>query len=53
MNYFHILTLIFVVAKLFDKIDWSWWLVVTPSLISFAILAVVLGFAGFVIAKDK
>ena len=53
MNYFHILTLIFVVAKLFNYIDWSWWLVMTPSLISFAILAVVLGIAGLIAVKGR
>ena len=53
MNYFHILTLIFVVAKLFNYIDWSWWLVLTPSLISFAILAVMLGLVGVVAVKGR
>lgn len=27
------LTLVFVTAKLFGVIDWSWWLVVSPTLI--------------------
>lgn len=38
MNYFHILTLIFVVAKLTAVIHWSWWLVFLPSIISIVIL---------------
>ena len=29
-----ILTIIFVIAKLFDVINWSWWLVLLPSIIS-------------------
>lgn len=29
-----ILTIIFVIAKLFGVINWSWWLVLLPSLIS-------------------
>lgn len=33
MSIFTILTLIFVVLKLMNYIDWSWWLVVTPSII--------------------
>jgi hypothetical protein len=31
-NFFSLLTLIFVVAKLFNIIDWSWWLVFSPFL---------------------
>jgi hypothetical protein len=31
-NFFSLLTLIFVVAKLFDIIDWSWWVVFSPIL---------------------
>jgi hypothetical protein len=31
-NFFGSLTLIFVVAKLFDIIDWSWWVVFSPIL---------------------
>ncbi len=27
LGFFGLLTLIFVAAKLFDKIDWSWWIV--------------------------
>lgn len=34
LNYFHLLTLVFVTAKLFDKIDWSWFYVFLPSIIS-------------------
>ena len=30
----HILTIIFVIAKILGYIDWSWWLVFLPSLIS-------------------
>lgn len=29
-----ILTIIFVIAKLFGVINWSWWLVLLPSIIS-------------------
>ena len=28
----HGLTLIFVLAKIFERIDWSWWLVFAPSM---------------------
>lgn len=53
MNFLHILTIIFVVAKLMAVIHWSWWLVFLPSIIS--ISAVFLFFAvalGLSLAKD-
>jgi len=34
MNWFHLLTIIFVVARLANVINWSWWLVLLPSLVS-------------------
>lgn len=34
LGFFHILTLVFVFAKLFDKIDWPWIVVLSPSLVS-------------------
>ena len=47
-----ILTIIFVIAKLFGVIDWSWWLVFAPTIASVAIgllfVAVVLIVAYFV-----
>lgn len=52
MNYFHILTLIFVVAKLMAVIHWSWWLVFLPSLISVGLLVLFLVLAlGLTLAK--
>ena len=30
----HILTIIFVIAKIVGYIEWSWWLVLLPSIIS-------------------
>jgi hypothetical protein len=46
---FHIATLLFVVLKVFEHIDWSWWLVFAPSIlgVTIAIVAVlVLAYAG-------
>ena len=47
-----ILTIIFVVAKLFGVIDWSWWLVFAPTIVAVTIgwlfVAVVLIVAYFV-----
>jgi hypothetical protein len=42
MNYFHTLTLIFVGAKIFNYIDWSWWVVFAPSIASIAIVFLIL-----------
>jgi len=42
LNFLNILTLVFVGAKLFNVIDWSWWLVLLPTLIPLAILVVTL-----------
>jgi len=36
------LTILFIALKLLDKIDWSWWWVLSPALISFGISAIVL-----------
>lgn len=48
MNYLHLLTLVFVLAKAFDKIDWSWWLVFAPSIASFVLfIAFILFLASF------
>jgi hypothetical protein len=41
MNFLHLLTLIFVVAKLMEVINWSWWLVFAPSIIPI-VLAIVI-----------
>jgi len=40
-----ILTIIFVIAKILGYINWSWWLVFSPTLIviAFVILLVILG----------
>ena len=39
-----LLTIVFIILKLIGKIDWSWWWVLSPIWISFALL--VLFFAG-------
>lgn len=37
----HILTIIFVIAKILEYIDWSWWLVLLPSIISVGLWLVI------------
>lgn len=52
--WFHLLTLIFVCAKILTLIDWSWWLVFLPSIIAFGIaLLMVFGVVGLAVLVDK
>lgn len=37
MGFTEILTIIFVLLKVFGVITWSWWLVLLPEIIAFAI----------------
>lgn len=41
-----ILFILFFLAKIFDKIDWSWWWVFSPLWIPFAILLGILSIIG-------
>ena len=50
MSFLNLLTLLFVGAKLFDAIDWSWWVVLSPTLLN---VVVVLGFIVFAAVKGK
>ena len=43
-----IIFLAFFFAKIFDKIDWSWWWIFSPLWLPFAILLGVLAIAGIV-----
>ena len=42
---FSILTIIFVLAKIFGKITWSWWWVFSPLWLPFLITLTIFGFA--------
>lgn len=42
LGFLSILTLIFVIAKLFGLIAWSWWLVFTPVLIGVGLTVLIL-----------
>ena len=42
-DFSNLLTLIFVTLKLTGFINWSWWLVLSPLLVSFVILISLLG----------
>jgi hypothetical protein len=49
-----VLTIIFVVLKLVGVIDWSWWWVLSPTLISVGLwLIVIIGFTIYLAIGNK
>lgn len=48
-----ILTIVFVVLKLTHNIDWSWWWVLSPTLIVAGLSVLVIGLAVTVAATKK
>jgi len=49
-----LLTIVFITLKLTDNIDWSWWWVLSPIWITFAVLLVFFAIGVIVItALDK
>ena len=40
MKLHEVLTVIFVVCKLFGVIDWSWWLVFLPEIVAVSIIVI-------------
>lgn len=54
MNWFHLITVIFIIAKIVGYTNWSWWLVFLPSIVSVAVgLAILLGLALSVLIVGK
>ena len=45
-----LLTIVFIILKLIDKIDWSWWWVLSPLWITFMLC--MLGFILMIIVID-
>lgn len=41
LNFLMILTLVFIAAKLFNYVDWSWWLVFSPYIINIVCVIIV------------
>jgi hypothetical protein len=41
IGFLGVLTIVFITLKLLDKIDWSWWWVLSPILIPMAIVATI------------
>lgn len=52
MGFLEVLTIIFVVMKLVGLIDWSWWLVLLPSIISVVIYCAALFFIWLKTEKE-
>lgn len=52
IGFIGLLTLIFITLKLTHVITWSWWWVLSPTLISFALLGLIflVAFAVFAVA---
>ena len=44
-----LLTIVFITLKLLEKIDWSWWWVLSPMLISVGLVFIVLIFVVIVL----
>jgi hypothetical protein len=42
VGFFGLLTLIFVVFKLLGRIDWSWWVVLSPMIFSLTLTLLIL-----------
>lgn len=53
LNVFSILFIVFLVLKLTNNIDWSWWWVTAPLWIPASIVLLVIGVAGLVAVIAK
>ena len=49
--YLHLLTIVFVIAKITNYIDWSWWLVFTPSVLAVTLAVILVGLAAWATSK--
>lgn len=48
-----LLTIVFITLKLLGKIDWSWWLVLSPILISAALAFIIIIIFVLILAFKK
>ena len=59
VSFLHVMTFIFIILKVAGVVNWSWWVVLLPSLINFGLILGVILFVGvFALAmfsknKDK
>lgn len=51
--FFHILTIIFVIAKILGYITWSWWLVFLPSIIAISIALIFLTVGAYLMVNNN
>ena len=51
MGFTEILTIIFIVLKLLGKIDWSWFFVLLPEIIAFAVYIVIVICSAFGVGR--
>ena len=51
MNFLSLLTLLFIALKLGNVISWSWWLVLMPSYLPFALGSVLIIIASWLTGK--
>ena len=49
IGFMGLLTIVFITLKLLEKIDWSWWWVLSPMLISVGLVFIVLIFVVIVL----
>ena len=47
------LTILFIVLKVLHVIDWSWFWVLSPTLLTLAVLSIVLIIAGFAYIAEQ
>jgi len=48
IGFVSVLTIVFIILKLLDKIDWSWWWVLSPVWITFCVTILVLIVVGII-----
>ncbi|MFS0643822.1 hypothetical protein [Siminovitchia sp. 179-K 8D1 HS] len=53
MGILEILTIVFIVLKLIGTIDWSWWLVLLPTIVSLSIYIIWFVFASSIIGRTN
>jgi len=53
MGILELLTIVFIALKLIGTIDWSWWLVLLPTIISVSFYSIWFGFAMTIIGRTS
>lgn len=53
MGILEVLTIVFIVLKLIGTIDWSWWLVLLPTIVSVSFYIIWFVFIGSIIGRTS